>query len=206
MKKINFTFIFLMSCTVLYGQADSASFTLPKTIIKISPLQFAIQTFEIGIEQFNSAYSKSFNVSAGIRTGSNNYENGFGGGIELGFRKYAAPMKFRVRNNRESYQGIYYGFFARGDYFKGEDAYYNSGSNTIDKISSIGAGFTIGFQKTIWQIIILDMYVGGAYRYSDIQQSGYYNGQPDYRSTYDIFDPGYTGIYPKIGLKIGIGL
>lgn len=165
-----------------------------------------MRTFELGIENFNSTYSRSFNLSAGLRTGSNDYEKGLGGGLELAYRKYASPMKFRSRNSRESYQGIYYSLFAKGEYFKGEDPYYSSASdNYSEKISSVRVGFTIGFRKTLWQIIILDIYAGGGYRYSDVQTTGYYN-QSSYGPQYDIFDPGYSGIYPKTDVKIGIGL
>ena len=183
------------------------SFNFPRSILKISPFQFALQTFELGIEKFNPNYSKSFNVTAGVRTGSDQTENGIGGNLELGYRKYPAPMKFRSRDNHDSYQGIYYNLFLRGEYFKGDNNYYfgnnQSQVNYTATNKSIAPGFTIGYQRTFWQIIILDAYIGGGVKFSNTE---FDPGQPYNNMYYSIFDPGYSGVFPKIGVKIGIGL
>lgn len=208
MKKILLVIACFSVGIAVFAQDDSESgFKLPRTFLKISPLQFVANTLELGIEAFNPTYSKSFNFSFGFRSGSNDYYDGNGASVELAYRKYAAPMKYRVRGNRESYQGIYYSFFVRGEYFKGEDEDYYSGfpETYMQEIFSIAPGFTIGFQKTLWQIIMLDAYVGGGVKFSDVQ---YLTTSPpvDYEPYYGILDPGYSGIFPKIGVKIGIGL
>ncbi|MBL7856876.1 MAG: hypothetical protein JNM57_04240 [Cyclobacteriaceae bacterium] len=206
MKNLILTLTFLSCSLFVLAQDNDLEFKLPKTFIKLSPLQFALNTLELGIETFNPTYSKSFNLSAGLRSGSIAYDEGAGGSLEISFRKYAAPMKFRQRGNRMSYQGIYYSFFLRGEYFKGEntDYYYGSDpSKYTEKTLSLTPGFTIGYQKTLWQILLLDVYVGGGVKFTDIE---YPDGQPVYEPYYDVFDPGYSGIYPKIGAKIGIGL
>ncbi len=205
MKKLLFTLVYLSFVTTLLAQTDSVKyFKLPRTLIKISPLQFFSQTFELGIEAFDHNYSKSLNITAGLRTGSNSYDDGSGANLELGYRKYAAPMKFRSRNNHQSYQGIYYSLFVRGEYFKGKNQDYNYPVEHSEKILSIAPGFTIGFQKTLWQIIVLDIYVGGGIKFTDIEHTN--NPNNNYNNYYSIFDPGYSGIYPKTGVKIGIGL
>ena len=206
MKTIIVALTFTLFTATVSAQ-DSPSFKLPRAVIKISPLQFVLQTFELGVETFNKTYSRSFNLSAGVRTGADYYEKGVGAGVEIGYRKYAAPMKFRSRNNRDSYQGIYYGLFVKGEYFKGEDPYYgsNASDDYSEKILSVSTGLTIGFQKTLWQILLLDVYVGGGYKFSDIDVTGYLS-QPDWDTDQGIFGPGYTGVYPKMGVKIGIGL
>lgn len=208
MKKLLVTITFLSCVTLLFAQDDSEyGFKLPKVVMKISPFQFVVSTLELGVEAFNSTYSRSFNASVGFRTGSNYYYNdGYGASLELGYRKYVAPMKYRARNNRESYQGVYYSLFVRGEYFKGEsnEYYYGYPDTNTEKIYSIAPGFTIGFQKTLWQVILLDAYVGGGVKFSDIQYQT--EPPPDYEPYYEIFDPGYSGIFPKIGVKIGVGL
>ena len=204
MKRLLFCILYVSYATTLLAQKDSVqSFKLPRALIKISPLQFFAQTFELGIETFNKDYSKSLNMSAGLRTGSESYDDGSGANLEFGYRKYAAPMKFRTRNNHNSYQGVYYSLFIRGEYFKGTTLDYNSQQEYTEKILSIAPGFTIGFQKTLWQIIVLDIYVGGGIKFTDIEQTNKPNNTQNY---YSIFDPGYSGIYPKTGVKIGIGL
>lgn len=208
MKKLLLVFMYLSVTVLLFAQEDSEpSFKLPRSVIKISPFQFALNTLELGIETFNPTYSKSFNFSLGLRTGSNVYNDGSGVNLELGYRKYAAPMKYRVRGNRESYQGIYYSLFVRGEYFKGEknDYFYGGYQDSYkEKTFAIAPGFTIGFQKTLWQVILLDAYVGGGVKFSHVDYLT--TPPPGYEPYYDIFDPGYSGIYPKIGVKIGIGL
>ena len=199
---------FLFSYILLAQDNPEPSFNLPRTLLKISPFQFALQTFELGIEKFNSNYSKSFNLSGGVRTGSDATDNGIGGNLELAYRKYPAPMKIRSRNNHDSYQGIYYSFFLRGEYFKGDDKYYfgNSSFSTdyTATSNSIAPGFTIGYQRTFWQIIILDAYIGGGVKFSKTE---FDPGPPNNNYLYyTIFDPGYSGVIPKIGVKIGIGL
>ncbi len=204
-KNLLFLACFAFATPLLAQENPEPTFKLPKTLLKFTPLQLFLQTFELGTETFNSTYSKSFNVSAGVRTGSESYDKGLGANLELGYRKYPAPMKFRSRNGRDSYQGIYYSLFVRGEYFKGDYSdYYYGGSQPTDyseKVFSVAPGFTIGFQKTLWQIIVLDVYIGGGVKFSDVQSTS----SPDYNPYYSIFDPGYTGIYPKTGVKIGIG-
>jgi hypothetical protein len=206
MKKLLVILAYLSISTVLIAQEDSEpGFKLPRTVLKISPFQFIVSTLELGIEAFNPAYSRSFNFSAGFRSGSFDYDEGNGASLELGYRKYAAPMKYRARGNRESYQGVYYSLFVRGEYFKGEDSdyYYSYPDTYTEKIFSIAPGFTIGFQKTLWQVILLDAYVGGGIKFSDVE---YLTTYDDYVPYYTIYDPGYSGIFPKIGVKIGIAL
>jgi len=208
MRKLLLILAFSSVATVLFAQeGEEPGFKLPRAVLKISPFQFVVHTLELGIETFNRTYSKSFNFSVGLRTGSNDYNDGKGANLELGYRKYVAPMKYRSRRNRESYQGIYYSLFVRGEYFKGENNnyYYTSNPDSYtEKTYAIAPGFTIGFQKTLWQVILLDAYVGGGIKFSDVEYLT--TPPPDYEPYYDIFDPGYSGIFPKIGVKIGIGL
>jgi len=208
MKRLTIVCLSLFSVISLAAQNNQEpTFELPRTVMKISPFQFAVSTLELGIETFNPTYSKSFNLGLGIRSGSNEYNDGKGMSLELAYKKYPAPMKFKARGNREYYQGIYYTLFVKGEYFKGEnrDYYYNSTPETYtEKTYGITPGFAIGYQRTFWQMIFIDVYVGGGVKFSDVQ---YLDTPPaDYDPHYDVLDPGYSGIYPKIGVKIGIGL
>jgi hypothetical protein len=185
------------------------TFALPRNLIKLSPLQLFTNTLEIGVESFNSSFSKSFQASVGFRSGGLEYNKSKGVSLELAYRKYVLPMKFNTRKHRGFYQGIYYSVFVQGAYFKGTEhyGYYpnpGTGVTTGDfeqTIRSISPGFTLGLQKTLWKVVFLDVYVGGGLRFSDIDApnvSQYVD--------YTITDPGYEGIYPKIGAKIGVGL
>jgi hypothetical protein len=71
-------------------------------------------------------------------------------------------------------------------------------------IHNWGGGFTIGYQKTLWQVIFLEAFVGGGIQYSYIIRSGQ-QGLAFFRIG-GVTDPGYKGILPKVGLNIGIAL
>jgi hypothetical protein len=75
-----------------------------------------------------------------------------------------------------------------------------------ESVGNWGFGFTLGYQRTLWEVVFLEAFVGGGIQFSDRISSGQL--PPDgliYQ--YDgITDPGYKGILPKIGLMIGIGL
>ena len=183
-------------------QTDEEKFVVPNALIKISPLQFFSSTLEMGIESFNAARNKSFNIDLGFRSGSADYRKGTGISGEIAYRKYASGLKMHTRKDRRFYQGIYYSVFVKVIYFHGEERY----SYTIDPVDEDqeiwngGPGFTLGLQKTLWQIIYLDVFIGGGIKFSNYSN----DGDPYFEPT--ITDPGYEGIYPKIGAKIGIGL
>ena len=72
-------------------------------------------------------------------------------------------------------------------------------------ITNGGLGFTIGYQKTLWQVLFLEAFGGGGIQFADRKVTGQ---APEY-AYYDydtITDPAYKGILPKIGMNIGIGL
>jgi hypothetical protein len=212
MKRLVFVSFFASAVIIASAQEQPGpEFQIPRTLIKLSPLQLFNNTLELSVESFNPAFSKSFQASVGLRSSSSDYSNGKGVSVEVGYRKYVSPMKYITRKQRTFYQGIYYSLFVNGNYFKGDetDAYYydpNTGqySNSIytEEIYSISPGFIIGLQKTLWKVIFLDMYVGGGIRFTDVSRSG----DTQYRTYYTITDAGYEGIYPKIGVKIGVGL
>jgi hypothetical protein len=208
------TFLFVLlciSCFTSSGQsANENELVLPKTVFKISPLHFFNSTFQFGTELFNTTQSRSLNIDIGVRSNSQLYDDVKGISAEIGYRKYVKPMTLRTRKSRQFYQGIYYNFFVRGSYFEGfkEDYVYDpfSGGGTYvsHKLTarSIGPGFYMGLQKTIWEVVLMDIYVGGGIKISDINPSD----RGDFYYDDDLFDPGYEGIFPKIGIKFGIGL
>lgn len=215
-QTIKRTLVIISFCHVLAlcSKAQDAApeaFTIPRTLIKIAPLHYFTSTLKLGIESFNPTYSKSFEVSVGLRSGFTDFSRGNGGLLEIGYRKYVSPMKLNTRKQRVFYQGIYYSLFINGSYFNGKDydySYYdpNTGVYTSqtsrEEIFSVGPGFTLGLQKTLWKVIFLDVYFGGGIRFTDVNRSG----NLQYDRHYDITDPGHEGIYPKIGANIGIGL
>ncbi|MEO5600616.1 MAG: hypothetical protein ABIR06_06800 [Cyclobacteriaceae bacterium] len=122
------------------------------------------------------------------------------------------------KRNKSSHQGIYGAAYIQGGSYSGQFAnqytYFdpNTGrpvtqwnNNYEEDITNWGLGFTIGYQKTLWQVLFLDAFVGGGVQFSNTIVSGQAPDQNYYY--YDgILDPAYKGILPKIGMNIGIGL
>lgn len=189
------------------GQNDTAdNQKLPRASIKITPLHFFSSTFQFGTEIFNTSYSRSFNLDIGLKSSSFSYDEAFGFTTEVGFRKYVKPMTYQEGKRKGFHQGIYYNFYLQGGYFEGEgyyDFFFDFNPEDINvTIVSISPGFYIGLQRTLWEVMFLDVYVGGGYRASNID----YTLSPSQEIDYDITEPGYKGIYPRLGLKLGIGL
>jgi len=196
---------------------------LSRTVFKLSPQHFIHNSLKAGIERFNADHSGSFAVFITGRMENNReyiYDregyNGMAG--EVQFRKYISPMKLRTsRKNNTFHQGIYGAAYIQGGTYSGgfEDNYsvYDPNTGTYaqtyyrytERITNGGVGFTIGYQKTLWQVIFLEAFVGGGVQFSDINISGNRPEDPFYYYS-GITDPSYRGILPKIGLHIGIAL
>lgn len=208
--------------TATYAQ-DLESAPLSRTILKLSPQHFVHNSLKAGVERFNKDHSGSFALFLTGRMENSNermYEsegyNGLGG--ELQFRKYVRPMKLHTsRKGNEYHQGVYAAaYFQGGSYagkFRSEYSYYDPSTGQMitqvnydykESIGNWGLGFAIGYQKTLWQVIFLEAFIGGGIQFADRKVSGQTNGTSYYYS--GITDPGYKGMMPKIGLTIGIGL
>lgn len=203
------------------GFSDAQDKTvMPRAIFKVSPQHFMVGNLQLGLERLNSTYSKSFSFSVGIISqGAGVGDRTRGIETDLQYRKYIKPVaEYTSRKGRIYTQGIYFGPFINGGYFRstgssnGSGPYYNSatGTNyynanpyaTDQRISQVAGGFTFGVQRTFWEVIILDVFVGGGMKLSAIEEINPY----PYTYYYSITDPGYSGIFPRIGFKLGIGL
>ncbi|MGC1243839.1 MAG: hypothetical protein WA874_19755 [Chryseosolibacter sp.] len=196
---------------------------LSRTIFKLSPQHFIHNSLKAGVERFNQNHTGSVAVFLTGRLESKQesaFDDGYNGlAGELQFRKYISPMKaLTSKHGKAYYQGIYGAAYLQGGSYSGEfrDEYSYYDPNTgqyvtqyqydyHESVGNWGLGFTIGYQKTLWQVIFMEAFIGGGIQFSDKTTSG----NPPAPDTYDysgIVDPDYKGILPKIGLHIGIGL
>jgi hypothetical protein len=204
MKQVSFLFLCCLSVCV-NAQTTQETKPVPGALIKIAPFQFFSHTLELSIEALNADYTKAFQLSAGFRSGQGDVIEGKGITGTIAYRKYVRPLSMPSKKNPDAVQGIYYSLLLRGEYFKGEEEYYGFSQfeRTKETIYNLSPGFTIGLQRTIFEVLFLDVYIGGAIKFAAID----YEGTPPYEQVdYDIFHPGYEGIYPVLGVKIGVGL
>lgn len=193
-----------------------------RTIIKLSPQHFIHNSLKAGVERFNKTRTGSIALFITGRIENEEYtfdlegHDGLAG--ELQFRKYISPMKtHNSKRNNLVHQGVYGAAYIQGGSYSGDFEGVNtaydpaSGQYTSqpysysENIGNYGFGFTIGYQKSLWQVVFLEAFIGGGIQFSDKIVSG---NAPDHDffSSGGIADPAYKGILPKIGLTIGIGL
>lgn len=197
--------------------------TVSRTIFKLSPQHFIDHSLKVGVERFNKTHSGSiaFFMTGRIQNEENwsdlDGHNGIAG--ELQFRKYVSPMKMRLsKRNNLIHQGIYGAAYLQGGSFSGDfrgvNSTYdpNTGQHTDhieyaydERIINYGFGFTMGYQKSLWQVIFLEAFIGGGIQFANETVSGT-EPEHDFFKYTGIGAPGYKGILPKIGVHIGIGL
>ena len=215
--------IMAIFCLSIANSRAQESEPLSRTIFKLSPQHFINNSLKAGVERFNRNHSGSIAIFV---TGMlQNEENTFGGNSynglagELQFRKYVSPMKaYTTKNNKVYHRGIYGSAYLQGGSYSGQftGQYSTFDPNTgrpvtqwsyhyNENIGNWGLGFTIGYQRTLWQVLFLEAFVGGGIQFSDRIVSGQ-TPDPTYFDYTGITDPGYKGILPKFGIQIGIGL
>jgi hypothetical protein len=188
-----------------------------RTVFKLSPQHFFVSTLQIGTERFNHDFTRSWNVSVGVRSqGSDRTHSTVirGAEVDLQYRRYVRPMQpYTSRKNRTYLQGVYIGPFVNGGYFNVDDEHlfmnwgmggpnWQGHGNVYNSLQFAG-GFTIGMQRTFWDVIVLDVFAGGGVRHSSIDMvSNRFDDQPMHSLTW----PGFSGIFPRIGFNIGIAL
>ena len=191
----------------------------PRPVLKISPQHLFDYSLKTGLEQFNSGYSKSivFFITSRIDGSRNTVtRDGYSGiAAEVQYRKYLRPMEeFGSDKDRK---GVYWSAFLQGGYYKGafRDSYSSLDQNTgkwitgfnydfKETIRNGAAGLTFGIQKTVLEIVYVDVYVGSGIQLAKLIRKGMI---PPYELPRGgIVHPGHQGILAKIGLNLGIRL
>lgn len=211
--------LLLLSFLTTCAQEDK---NISRTIFKISPQQFLINTLSIGIERINKSYDKSYSLALSGRTESFNQSSNSTGinGLMTEFqcRKYIKPLReYTSKKNRTYVQGMYFsGFLQAGKYtstirylypyyqpYMPLSPVYFSGYK--ENIANVTTGFTLGIQRVFWNTLFVDVYIGGGFQYANVVRTG--NQPPQgYSDYYEIGAPGYSGIVPRFGLLVGMGL
>ena len=204
----------LIIALVLSFQTFSQDQTLPEpssTVVKIHPQQFVDNTFYLSLEKFNKEFKNSINVGLGL-TASNGDINQSGYKAEVQYRYF--PLKFSERKNRRNnstyHGGIFTGVYVHNSYNVRKSQYFSydetSPEPTLveskEKVLAFNPGVVIGYQKTFFEKLYLEVFVGGGIRTAITS-----GASPEYFfDNGDVFGEKYEGVFPKIGFSIGIGL
>lgn len=202
--------------TFAQSTANDESDEIPevRSLVKIAPFQFIDNTFFLMYEGFNADYTNSINIGLGFKTSSgfNSEETGFK--YELQYRFYVDGFKgYSGSKNGNAYRrGIYASIFFSGLYTRVNSTFssfdpvgnFSRIDDNTQTINAFNPGVTLGLQRSFWDILYIDFYVGGGVRLADVSNSN--DMFPTNRSDFtNIYDVDYQGVFPKIGVNLGIG-
>jgi hypothetical protein len=150
MKKLVLAMSFLAALCSAKAQDDETG----KNAIKINPLSVFVATANISYERV-TAEKQSFQLGVfytGVKLSGTKYR-GFG---------ITPEYRFYVGRDKQAMEGIYLAPFLRYQHINME---YNE---SIDKVtySSIGGGALLGWETTMDDLFVIDLFIGPAYNSS----------------------------------------
>lgn len=178
--------------------------------LKLSPFEFGKSQFQLAYEHYFGNRSKSVVLLPSFILERSSEKNS--SGVELGaqYRIYLSHSGGgRLFHNIGFYTGGYgVGLKLSEDYNWLQ--YPVGGGNPTSQIlrnevSSVEGGVLLGIQIDITERFILDFFVGGGVRYSDVNDQRA-TSTDNYYNYYGVFDREYTGIKPRVGFQLGITL
>lgn len=214
MKKI--TLSLLLVAFFFTMNAQEATNYKYRNALKISPVEFAQSRFQISYELYNRARSQSLLVMPSLILEENGKDVKKGAELMMQYRFFLSHLKKGENKTMGFYDiGFYAGpYMLIMSYYEDyEREIYFPGKGTAEKLAfekdvdAVEAGVILGIQLDVTPRILLDFYIGGGIRQSDVMDS--YDGfdNPDdyyYEPSYGVFDLEYTGVKPKLGLQVGI--
>lgn len=196
MRKFNLVILLSFSYLFVVAQDQISEPAAYRNSIKINPISFFTSTFQLSYERLVGK-DKSLNFSAGLTYKDSDNESVSGYRGEFQFRYFVLQRE----TNRAS-RKLYFAPFVFDQYADVINRNYYNYLNQIQeeyryKVNSFGAGVVIGVNWTFARRFVLDAFVGGGVRTSNMDNnSNFYlnNGLMSY---------GYKGIFPRVGLDLG---
>lgn len=193
--------------------------TTRKNHFLFSPFNFIWNNFQVAYERDYTKSRNSSVVEAGLLL--NKKEEGLKFGLNTGvFYKFKLIRRNVVsRRSRRSENTVYYheyiylSPYLQYNYFMQEhpeqtyrvNGYPVSTTYTIpagtDVVHSLSTGVIVGVRWTLSKRVDVELYGGGGIRYSEIFPSNEKYNDDYGRNPFDI---GFTGVYPRGGLRLGV--
>jgi len=195
MKKIFLALIVLFASTMLKAQVlATANSPEYKNVLKMSASLFTRSTFQMGYERFFQP-NTSFYLTAGLTFQDSDNEKVWGVRNE-------AQMRFHVYTVVNPHQSsrLYFAPYIMNQYFETEGNVYDDYGNytwQTDTFDAFSGGMLFGWSYSFANRINLDIYTGGG-----IRKTFNYDNH-DYYNDNGVFDYGYSGIVPRLGIDIG---
>lgn len=181
-----------------------------KNIVKISPFHFAEGTFLMSYERMLGQQKSSLMLNVGLHSRTSRAVNSalgapeFGVQEELQYRLYVVVPQDHSRNGngfwffKGLYAGPYVGHRLLQRSVQAWDWILQQNVTQNENLNEIGGGVLLGVQIAMGNKFFIDFYTGGGIKrsFGQIRQSTFISS----------IEPGYNGVYPKIGFQIGIGI
>lgn len=155
---------------------------------------FTRSTFQMGYERFFNQ-NTSFYLAGGLAFKDSDYEKLWGVRTEAQMRFHV----YTVIQPKESSR-LYFAPYLLNQYFETEGQSYNNYGNSTwqtDTFDAFGGGMLFGWSYSFANRINLDVYAGGGLRKT-------FNYESDNNYSNDgVFENGYSGIVPRLGIDVG---
>ena len=187
-----------MTCIYANGQ-KSKSDTLLRSSVRLSFLNFVDNTFFVGYEYL---FQKGNGLYAGLGSVYADNNDGYKSGLrtEVQFKLYITK-KWNERVNKRIYFAPYftYKYIETGpNNYTGES--FAPINVSINYYNSFCPGIIAGYNIAFLNKLSIDFFIGGGLKRTfDGDFKGHINSD-----NYNIMDPGYSGVIPKIGIEAGI--
>jgi len=166
--------------------------------LKFSVVNFVDNTLFISYEHTLKNGNGLF-IGCGPLYSNSNSEPKSGLRSELQYKLYITE-----KQKSNSIKRIYFAPFLTYKFLeKKYISYYNGIAYVPDytmQYHSFCPGIIAGYSITVYNRINIDLYVGGGLKRTF---DGNFNGHINY-DNYNLWDPGYSGVIPKVGFDIGI--
>jgi len=204
MKKLIISaFSFFIAITA-FSQNGKDTLELPRRSNEVS-LDIGpsfMQTLQLGFEQ-RIGEKKSIVLFGGFRYSDNKDIKRLGYNAEVQYRSYIPITSVDIAHSiyvKNPLGGLYVGPFLQFKYLEveGDDdySYYSSNYGPYKtNYSMFSGGLIVGYKLLLINTISIDTNIGIGMRYSEIS-----GDEPSY---IDIFEPGYSGIFPRVQFTIG---
>ncbi len=195
MKKIILALFIVSSTSVAFAQilatANSPEY---KNVLKMSASLFTRSTFQMGFERFINP-NTSLYLAGGLNFRDSDYEKNWGVRTEAQLRIHVYTLIEPKQSHR-----LYFAPYLMNHYLETESRNYNGlGQDDwqTDTFDAFGGGMLFGWSFSFANRINLDIYSGGGFR-----KTINYDPNNNYSNS-GIFDYGYSGIVPRLGIDIG---
>ena len=206
--------VFLFHLSIGMSAQSTAALFHYTNALKLSPFNLGQSELQASYEHYFNDRKMSISISPSIFLKETQDVSLSGLQVMMQYRFYLTHFNKDERNtflNVYNY-GFYTGFY--GLYFDYSEDYQqgywsNSGQEYIfseftRSSESIEGGALIGVQIDITKRILIDFYMGGGVRFSDSLDTYFDIVEEQYNVSESVFDPGYTGVKPKVGFQLGI--